>query len=122
MIPATDKRNEKRDSVLMMAQLRVEGAGSSEKVKIRNLSNSGIQVEGPVLATDGQRAVVTIRQIGDVGGVVTWTKSARIGISFDEPINSGAARTSLVGDMPEAPRYARAALTPRESYGKPRSV
>ena len=115
-------RNEKRDSVLMMAQLRVEGAGSSEKVKIRNLSNSGIQVEGPVLATDGQRAVVTIRQIGDVGGVVTWTKSARIGISFDEPINSGAARTSLVGDMPEAPRYARAALTPRESYGKPRSV
>ncbi len=122
MIPATDKRNEKRDSMLMMAQLRVEGAGSSEKVKIRNLSNSGIQVEGPVLATDGQRAVVTIRQIGDVGGVVTWTKSARIGISFDEPINSGAARTSLVGDMPEAPRYARAALTPRESYGKPRSV
>ena len=122
MMPDTDLRREKRDSVLMMAQLKVEGADTSERVKIRNLSDSGIQVEGPVLADSGQRAIVTIRQIGDVGGVVTWTKSARIGITFDEPINSGAARTSLVGDMPEAPRYARAAITPRESYGQPRRV
>ncbi|MBX7536392.1 PilZ domain-containing protein [Qipengyuania flava] len=122
MMPDTDLRNEKRDSVLMMAQLTVEGAGASERVKIRNLSNSGIQVEGPVLAGEGQRAVVSIRQIGDVGGTVTWTRSARIGIRFDEPIKADAARTSLVGDMPEAPRYARAAITPRESYGKPRSV
>ena len=120
---AIDTRNLKRDSLFLMADVRLEGTMTSERVKVRNLSDGGIMVEGPLIAATGQRVVVTIKKIGDVGGVVAWTQSARIGISFDEPIDSSKARTSLYGEMPEAPRYARPAVAPVEpSKWAPRKV
>lgn len=112
---AIDTRDYKRDSIFQMAEIRLEGAITSQRVKIRNLSDKGMLVEGEVLASSGQRVIVTIKKIGQVGGVVAWTQSARIGISFDEPIESKLARVSLIGEMPEAPRYARPAVAPRES-------
>ena len=111
---ALDTRNLKRDSLFLMADVRVEGSMASERVKVRNLSDGGVMVEGPLIASNGQRVVVTLKQIGDVGGVVAWTQSARIGIAFDEPIDASKARTALKGKMAEAPRYARPAVAPAE--------
>ena len=120
---AIDTRNLKRDSLFLMADVRVEGSMTSERVKVRNLSDGGIMVEGPLIVSSGQRVIVTIKKIGDVGGVVAWNQSARIGISFDEPVDASKARTSLKGDMPEAPRYARPAVAPAEpSKWAPRKI
>ena len=109
---AIDTRNLNRDRLLMMADVRLDGAAAAERVKVRNLSNGGMMVEGKLIARPGQRVVAHIGRIGDVGGCVAWVQSARIGIAFDEMIDAKMARTSLVGDMAEAPRYARPAVTP----------
>ena len=109
---AIETRDRKRDSLFLMADVRVEGRLNSERVKVRNLSDGGMMVEGELIVSPGQRVVVTLKKIGEVGGVIAWTQSARVGISFDEPVDAGLARTSLVGDMPEAPRYARPAVAP----------
>ncbi len=120
---AIDTRDFKRDSIFQMADVRLEGSVASERVKIRNLSDKGMMIEGAIIAATGQRVVVTIKKIGDVGGVVAWSQSARVGISFDEPIDASKARTSLYGEMPEAPRYARPAVAPAElSKWAPRKV
>ena len=110
---AIDTRNLKRDSLFLMADVRLEGSLRSERVKVRNLSDGGIMVEGELIASPGQRVVVTLKKIGKVGGVVAWIQSARVGISFDEPVDASLARTSLAGKMPEAPRYVRPAMAPR---------
>ncbi|WP_050784729.1 PilZ domain-containing protein [Erythrobacter sp. SD-21] len=104
----------KRESLLMMADVCLDGSAQSARVKVRNLSNAGMMVEGPLVAATGQRVVVTLKQIGSVGGRIAWTQSARVGISFDEPVDSSKARTKLIGEMPEAPRYARPAVAPEE--------
>lgn len=108
-----DTRNLKRDSLFLVADVRLEGSLQAERVKVRNLSDAGMMVEGPLIAAAGQRVVVTLKKIGDVGGKIAWTQSARVGISFDEAIDAKLARTSLVGEMPEAPRYARPAVAPK---------
>ena len=107
-----ETRNLKRDSLFLIAEVRLEGSAQSERVKVRNISDGGIMIEGQLIASPGQRVIVTLKKVGDVGGVVAWSQSARVGIAFDESINSQLARTSLVGEMAEAPRYARPAVAP----------
>lgn len=109
---AIDTRNLKRDSLFLMADVRLEGSVRSERVKVRNLSDGGMMIEGELIASAGQHVVVTLKKIGEVGGVVAWSQSARVGISFDEPVDAGLARTSLVSEKSEAPRYARPAVAP----------
>lgn len=111
---AFDTRSLKRDSIFQMADVRLEGSAASERVKVRNLSDIGMMVEGELIAETGQRVIVTIKKIGEVGGKVAWSQSARVGIAFDEPIDAQLARVSLFGEMPEAPRYARPAVAPEE--------
>lgn len=108
-----DTRNMKRDSLFLMADVSLDGSAQPTRVKVRNLSDTGMMIEGPLVAATGQRVVVTLKQIGSVGGRIAWTQSARIGIAFDEPVDASKARTKLIGEMPEAPRYARPAVAPR---------
>lgn len=115
---AIDTRHVKRDSLFLMADVKLDGALQPERMKVRNLSDSGIMVEGALIATPGQRVMVTIKKIGTVGGVVAWTQSAKVGIAFDQPVDAKAARVSLVGEMPEAPRYARPAVAPNTPVGR----
>ena len=120
---AIDTRNFKRDTIFQIATVRLAGSIASERVKVRNLSDTGIMVEGELIAQTGQRVIVGIKKIGEVGGKVAWTQSARVGIAFDEPIDAKLARVSLVGEMPEAPRYARPAVAPVEpSKWTPRKI
>lgn len=107
---AIDTRNLKRDSLFLMADVRLEGSVRSERVKVRNLSDGGMMIEGELIASAGQRVVATLKKIGEVGGVVAWSQSARVGISFDEPVDASLVRTSLAGEKSEAPRYARPAV------------
>lgn len=109
---AIDTRNLKRDSLFMMAGLRREGATEFERVKIRNLSDGGIMVESSIMLNRGERVVVELQRIGTVVGRVAWTQGSRIGVAFEETIDAALARTPLFGEIREAPRYARPAVTP----------
>ena len=110
---AIDTRNLKRDSLFFMAGLRREGAAEAERVKIRNLSDGGMMVESTAMLRSGERVMVELRNIGSVMGKVAWTQGSRVGVAFEEPINASLARTQLVGEHTEAPRYARPAVAPR---------
>lgn len=119
---AIDTRDLKRDSLFLMADIRIAGSEQTERVKVRNLSDRGIMVQGMLIGEVGQRVTVGLKKIGEVGGMIAWNQSARIGIAFDEPIDSSKARTNLASERVEIPRYARPAVAPREDKYKIRKL
>lgn len=91
---AIDTRSLGRDSLFLMADVRVEGRDETCRLKVRNLSNGGMMGEGTLEAIRGQRVTVELRNIGTVSGSVAWTQGSRIGIAFDEEVDARVARNS----------------------------
>lgn len=89
---AVDTRSLGRDSLFLMADVRVEGRNESCRVKVRNLSNGGMMGEGLADAARGDRVVVDLRNIGRVAGSIAWTQGNRVGIAFDNEIDALVAR------------------------------
>ena len=102
-----DHRQVGRDSLFLMADLRVAGAGDEHRVKVRNLSGGGMMAEGHVKVTRGAKLEINLRNIGWVGGVVAWIQENRFGIAFTEDID---------------PKIAREPIVPNQGSGTPRFV
>lgn len=107
-----DTRNIARDSLFLMADLRLEGQGVQHRVKVRNLSAGGMMADSEIPVTRGGRLTVTLRNIGDVEGIVAWVQDGRFGIAFTREIDPKLARAPVSGDD--------SALSPR--YTKPSSI
>ena len=104
---AIDTRNISRDSLFMLAQLRVEGLEGEHRVKVRNLSKGGMMAtEGPKVAC-GVRVSTRLRNVGWVGGSVAWVQDDRFGIAFDEEIDAKLVRAVEAKDDFETPRFTR---------------
>ena len=104
-----DHRQLSRDSLFLLAELRLEGADEVHRVKVRNLSAGGMMAEGAVGAERGLPVAVQIRNIGWVEGTIAWVQGDRCGIAFADDIDPMIARA------PVAP--SNDAFTPR--YVKP---
>lgn len=89
-----DHRQIERDSLFVMADLRVDGVDSDQRVKVRNLSAGGMMAEGDVKVQAGAAVEVNIRNIGWVEGSVAWIQENRFGIAFHEEIDPKVARAS----------------------------
>ncbi len=103
-------RDVERDSMFLMTDIVTEGGGAAVRVKIRNLSASGMMMEGDVVAKRDTRVTAELRNIGLVAGTIVWVMGRRSGVAFDEPIDPKLARTTVYGGDKEAPFYARGAL------------
>lgn len=104
-----DNRHLSRDTLLLLADVRVQGEEASQRVKVRNLSAGGMMAEGPLQTIRGTLVAVEIRNIGWVEGTVAWVQSDRCGIAFHEDIDPIIARAPLsVGE--ETPRGIRPPL------------
>src|SRR5690606_16744765 len=105
-----------RDSLLLLAQLRVTGRDDLYRVKVRNLSAGGMMAEGDVRVLRGTRVEVELRNMGWVEGSVAWKQDNRFGIAFLAEIDPKLARAPLAGDAAEfeAPRYTRSAIETAE--------
>lgn len=90
-----DHRQIERDSLFVMADLRVAGVGSDQRVKVRNLSAGGMMAEGDVKVQIGAAVEVNIRNIGWVEGSVAWVQENRFGIAFHDEIDPKVARATL---------------------------
>ncbi len=110
-----DTRAVERDSLFMMAEVTAAGGGPAERVKVRNLSATGMMVESAWPAVQGERVSANLRNIGTVEGTVMWVSAPRCGIAFDKEIDPKLARTQVYGGAREAPVYARSALPPRRA-------
>lgn len=107
-MPAVDTRNISRDSLFLMAELRLEGAESLDRVKVRNLSTGGMMAEGMLRVMRGTRLSVKLRNIEWVDGTVAWVQDNRFGIAFDREIDPAQARASATPPSEETtPRYLR---------------
>ena len=110
---STDSRQVGRDSLFLLAQLRVDGHDTLYRVKVRNISARGLMAEGPVEVARGTPVSIELREIGWVEGSVAWKQDSRFGIAFVEEIDPSQIRTPFAdGPGYEAPRHARPAAAP----------
>ncbi|MDE2562110.1 MAG: PilZ domain-containing protein [Sphingomonadales bacterium] len=109
-----DHRQLGRDSLFLMADLRLGQAEGEHKVKVRNLSAGGMMAEGPVKVTRGAPVQVNLRNLGWVDGVVAWIQDNRFGIAFVEDVDPKSARapvnSSASGGESGTPRFVRPPL------------
>jgi hypothetical protein len=91
-----------RDSLFVLADLRVDGLEGEHRIRVRNLSSGGLMAEAPLKVQRGQVVWTNVRNIGWVEGSVAWVQDSRFGIAFREDIDPRVARApSQGGEEPE---------------------
>jgi PilZ domain len=116
-----EQRQLSRDSLFVMADLRLEGSDEEHRVKVRNLSSGGMMGEGSVRVARGEIIQVHIRNIGWVEGSIAWVQDNRFGIAFREDIDPKVARApTLSGE--HSPRFTRPPLTDFSRSGTLRKI
>ena len=102
-----DTRQVNRDSLFLLAQVRVDGQDEIYRVKVRNLSAGGMMAEGEAKVMRGALVHVELRNIGWVEGSVAWKQDNRFGIAFVDEIDPAVARAPgpPQADTYVAPRY-----------------
>lgn len=93
------QRNNARDSLLLGANLKLEGHGMpvQVQVRVRNLSPGGLMAEYAGRVQPGDGVEVEVRGIGWVKGKVAWVTDGRIGVAFDQSVDPLAARKPVSG-------------------------
>lgn len=104
-----DTRRIERDSLLLMASLRLGRGGPGCRIKMRNLSAGGMLAEGQVDVTPGTRVLVELRNIGIVEGSVAWVAGDRFGVAFSDPVDPKLARAPVATGPADlaSPRFTR---------------
>lgn len=116
-----ETRHVNRDSLFLLAQLRVEGQDDLYRVKVRNLSAGGMMAEGAVHVQRGQQVAVELRNIGWVDGSVAWKQDDRFGIAFLDEIDPARARAAFTSPAPTSISHAhRAPTMPNDGPDKSR--
>lgn len=112
-----DTRQVKRDSLFLLAEVRVDGSDQVFRVKVRNLSAGGMMAEaGDARVLRGTPVIVVLRNIGEVEGSVAWIQGDRFGIAFAEEIDPQLARAPLGGQdgNSDTPRFVRSVGAARD--------
>lgn len=114
-----DTRNISRDSLFLMAEVRLDGEPMQHRVKVRNLSAGGMMADSEMRVTLGARLSVSLRNIGEVEGIVAWVQDGRFGISFAREVDPKLARAPVMADdTSQSPRYTKpSAILP--SFNQP---
>lgn len=103
-----DHRQVERDSLFLMADLRLEGGAGEHRVKVRNLSAGGMMAEGAVRVTRGAPLEVNLRNVGWTTGVVAWIQDNRFGIAFAEEIDPKLVRAPVATQTEDVtPRFVK---------------
>ncbi|KRA80490.1 PilZ domain-containing protein [Altererythrobacter sp. Root672] len=117
-----DTRQVNRDSLFLLAQLRVDGQDLVHRVKVRNLSAGGMMAEGDVKVMRGSLVSVELRNVGWVEGSVAWKQDNRFGIAFVDEVDPlvvrAPAQASDAADY-DAPRFTRTHAAPSFSEPNP---
>ena len=99
LLTANDHRASRRNQILLLAQMRVDGESVCFGIRIRDLSAGGLRAQFAECRLSDARIAVEIRNIGWVKGSVVWQDGAQIGIRFDTPIDPDRARIAVTGSF-----------------------
>jgi hypothetical protein len=117
----SEHRTIARDSLFVLAELRLDGVEGEYKVRVRNLSSGGLMAEGDFKTVRGQLAWVNVRNIGWVEGSVAWVEGTRFGVAFREEIDPKIARAPVAAGT-TTPRFTRPPLAAGETPGTLRKI
>ena len=109
-----------RDSLFVMAELRLDGVEGEQRVRVRNLSSGGLMAEGTFRVQRGQMVWINIRNVGWVEGSVAWVQDTRFGVAFREEIDPQVVRNP-VHPGEGTPRFVRPPI-PQVEYGALRKI
>ena len=101
-----DHRQLSRDSLFLMAELRLPRQEALARVKVRNLSAGGMMAEGVVKAVRGTLIEVNLRNVGWVEGAIAWVQGDRCGIAFSDDIDPMIARAPATAGE-RTPRFVK---------------
>ncbi len=118
----SEHRTIARDSLFVLAELRLDGVEGEHKVRVRNLSAGGLMVEGAPTTARGQLAWINIRNIGWVEGSIAWVEGPRCGVAFREEIDPKVARAPVSINGENTPRFTRPPLAVSETSGTLRKI
>ena len=108
-MPGVDTRYIVRESMYLVADVRLAGEDAAYRVKVRNLSAGGMMAEGNMPVQPGARLVVELRSLPPVEASVAWVSEGRFGIAFAEEIDPRASRIPVGKGATSAPRHVRPA-------------
>lgn len=113
-----------RESLFVLAELRIDGQEGDQRIRVRNLSPGGLMAEGSCKVQRGQQVWISLRNLGWCEGTVAWVQENRFGIAFINDIDPRIARAPLAsatdpGEM--TPRYVRPPL-PQFDQGDLRKI
>lgn len=98
-----NQRRDDRDSLFLLAVMRLADQAETLRIKVRNLSPGGMMAECPVHTLCGERLMIDLRNVGWVSGRVTWVIENRFGVAFDRQIDCKAVRQPVIArdEIPE---------------------
>lgn len=88
----TGQRAGARDSLMLTAQLRIQGKPDVSTVRVRNLSSGGMMAEYAAPVSSGTPLEVEVRGVGWIAGRIAWSAEGRVGVAFDVEIDPMLAR------------------------------
>jgi PilZ domain len=110
-----ESRQIARDSLFVMADLRLVGSDAEYRVRVRNLSSGGLMAEGGPKVVLGQTVSLNVRNLGWIDGSVAWVQDNRYGIAFHEEIDPRLVREPEASGEPDyRVRRPASALNPSE--------
>ncbi|RHW17138.1 PilZ domain-containing protein [Sphingomonas gilva] len=101
------QRSQRRDSLLLRAEIRSLDGHDPIAAVVRNLSAGGMMAENAFVYPVDTRVEVELRNMGSVPGKVVWRVENRMGIAFDWEINPAAARKPVLKTSNPAPKRAK---------------
>jgi hypothetical protein len=110
MMNGSENRQIARDSLFVLADLRVDGLDGEHRIKVRNLSAGGLMGEGTVRVSRGAVVEINLRNIGWVEGTVAWVHQNRFGVAFRNDIDPLIARMP-VGESADEVHFSRRPMT-----------
>ncbi|HEX7875608.1 MAG TPA: PilZ domain-containing protein [Sphingobium sp.] len=84
--PST-RRGATRHSFFLLANVIDEDGSVIGRLRVRNLSASGLMGDTELELEPQARLTVDLRGIGSVSGTIAWAREGKIGMAFDVPVN-----------------------------------
>lgn len=86
------QRTRSRDSLFLMARMRLGVEPTGQDVRVRNLSEGGLMLDVAKPLPIGTVVTLEVRGLGEVRGNVAWYAEGRAGVALETPIDPKKAR------------------------------
>lgn len=90
-----EHRQIERESLFVLAELRIDGQEGEQRIHVRNLSSGGLMAEGSCKVQRGQQVWINLRNLAWCEGTVAWVQENRFGVAFRDAIDPRIARAPL---------------------------